>query len=195
MAVYPSVDSLNYLIELFNMRKREMFSRALLVLLVLALIALPVFAGNALEGKKAPDFTLKDISGKRVALKDMLAKGPVLIDFWATWCAPCKQAFPHLKVIHEKYKEQGFNLLAISIDNTRSVSKVRPFAKSQGWDFPVLLDTNSEVLKKYRGSSVPHTVLLDENGMVVKVWIGYHAGEEVEIDAEVQKLVDAVKGK
>ncbi len=163
--------------------------RALLILLVVALMAIPVFAGNALEGKAAPDFTLKDISGKRVGLKSVLEKGPVLLDFWATWCAPCKQAFPHLKAIHEKYNEQGFTLLAISVDNTRSASKVRPFAKSQGWDFPVLLDPNSEVLKKYRGSSVPHTVLLDQNGTVVKVWIGFHVGEEKEIEAEIKKLL------
>ncbi len=140
-------------------------------------------------GRKAPDFTLKDLKGQRVSLSALIAEGPVLLDFWATWCGPCKQAMPLLAEIYEKYSDDGFTLVAISVDNTRSLSKVRPYIRSQGFSFPVLLDTDGEVLKRYRGSNVPHTVLVASDGTIRKVWIGYHPGEEEEIEAEVELLV------
>ncbi len=164
--------------------------KGLLALLILTAFTAGSFAAG-IEGTAAADFTLKTVTGNRVTLQQYLDEGPVLLDFWATWCQPCKQAMPHLKAIHEDYKDQGFTLLAISVDNTRSVSKVRPYAASQGWDFPVLLDTDMEVLKRYRGNNVPHTVLVGEDGKVKKVWIGYHPGEEDEIRAAVVELVNA----
>lgn len=158
------------------------------VLLALLLVSVAGFAGD-LSGQKAPDFTLKGIDAKKHQLKEYLKDGPVMLDFWATWCVPCKQALPHLDAIYNEYKDQGFTLIAISTDNTRSVNKVKPYAKSQKWEFPVLLDTDNQVLKRYRGISVPHTVLINQEGKVAKVWIGYHPGEEKEIKAEVEKLL------
>ncbi len=156
--------------------------------ILISLSAVNLFAADT-EGTKAPDFTLKDLSGKTVKLSKALENGPVLIDFWATWCQPCKQALPHLDKIYIKYKDQGFQMYAISIDNSRSVSKIRPYVKSKKYQFGVLLDTDSQILKKYRGINVPHTVLIGTDGMIKKVWMGYHTGEEVEIEAEVAKLL------
>jgi peroxiredoxin len=155
--------------------------------LLVSLGAVNLFAADT-EGTKAPDFRLKDLSGKQVKLSEALKNGPILIDFWATWCQPCKQALPHLDKIYIKYKEQGFQMYAISIDNSRSVSKIRPYVKSKKYQFGVLLDTDSKVLKKYRGTTVPHTVLIGTDGMIKKIWMGYHAGEEIEVEAEVAKL-------
>ncbi|MBZ0263837.1 TlpA family protein disulfide reductase [bacterium] len=166
-----------------------MITRAAKLLLLLMLIAFPVYSQSNIEGTSAPSFTLENTDGKRVNLQDYLAKGPVLLDFWATWCAPCKQAMPHLNKLHESYNDKGFTVLAISVDNTRSVSKVKPFVKSQRYSFPVLLDTDQEVLKRYRGNNVPHTVLISTEGKIQKVWIGYHPGEEKEIEAEVLTLL------
>jgi peroxiredoxin len=157
---------------------------------LLLLLAAPLAAiAQGLEGQPAPDFALKTVDGKRATLSQYTAEGPVLLDFWATWCQPCKQALPHLKRIHEDYQEQGFTLLAISTDNTRSLSKVRPYARSQGWTFPVLLDTDQQVLRRYRGTNIPHTVLVGADGLVKDVWIGYHPGEEKEIRAAVRELL------
>lgn len=160
-------------------------------LLVLALIlAASSFASAQDEGWKAPEFKMKTVDGDDVRLSDLTDKGPVLLDFWATWCQPCKQALPHLNRIYNDYKDQGFTMLAVSIDNTRSVSRVRPYIRGQGFEFPVGLDTDSEVLRKYRGTNVPHTVLIDQEGQVRKVWIGYHAGEEKEIEQEIVALLN-----
>ncbi|MDP8208052.1 MAG: TlpA disulfide reductase family protein [Candidatus Electryonea clarkiae] len=147
------------------------------------------WAQGNLAGQKAPDFTLKSIDGEKAKLADFLEEGPVLLDFWATWCVPCKQALPHLAKIHESYKDQGFKLVSISTDNTRSVGKVRPYVKSQKWEFPVLLDTDNEVLKRYRANSVPMSVLISTEGLIIKTWIGYHPGEEKDIEKEVKKLL------
>ncbi len=162
----------------------------LVLLLSILLLSFSAFAEGSSKTTSAPDFTLKDINGKQVKLSQVLESGPVLLDFWATWCVPCKQALPHLAKIHETYKDKGFTLLAISTDNTRSVGKVRPYARSQKWEFPVLLDTDNELLKRYRGTSVPHTVLISQEGNIIKTWIGYHPGEEEEIESEIVKLLE-----
>ncbi|MBD3165571.1 redoxin domain-containing protein [bacterium] len=167
--------------------------RWLLLFALAILSATPIWA-QGIEGKTAPDFTLKDIDGDRISLADLTKDGPVLLDFWATWCVPCKQAMPKLAEIHEDFEGDGFQLVAISIDNTRSLNKVKPYVRSQGYKFPVLLDTDSQVLRKYRGTSVPHTVLVTQEGTIAKVWIGYHPGEEKEIRAEITALLEGGAG-
>lgn len=164
-------------------------------LLLLTLIVAASAMASDLEGKAAPEFTLKTAEGQQMSLKDALKKGPVLVDFWATWCQPCKQALPPLSKIYEDYKEQGYTMLAISVDNTRSVSKIRPYIRSKGFQFPVLLDTDSQVLRQYGGNNVPHTVLIAQDGTIRKIWIGYHPGEEKEIEAEVVALLKEAKGE
>jgi len=144
---------------------------------------------SGIEGTKAPNFTLKDLNGNKVMLSKVISDGPVLLDFWATWCNPCKQALPLLDEIQKKYKDKGFKMYAISIDNTRSLSKVKPYIKSKKYSFEVLYDTDSQVLQQYRGTNVPHTVLIGTDGQIKKVWIGYHPGEEVEIEAELKALL------
>lgn len=163
--------------------------------LLVFLLCSPVTAQTGLEGQPAPDFTLKNIEGERVSLAELIADGPVLLDFWATWCVPCKQAIPKFAEVYRKYRDKGFTLVAISTDNTRSVGKVRPYVRSRGWDFPCLLDTDNEVLKRYRGNSVPHAVLVSGEGKIVRVWIGYHPGEEEELEKEVAKLVADTGGE
>ena len=172
----------------------KLLNRVATLMLLLALFAMPTMASD-LEGKTAPSFRLKTADGKQMSLEDALKDGPVLIDFWATWCQPCKQALPPLSKIYETYKEQGYTMLAISVDNTRSVSKIRPYIRSKGFNFPVLLDTDSQVLRQYGGTNVPHTVLVGQDGMIRKVWIGYHPGEEKEIEEEVVALLNGAKGE
>ncbi|HEB85093.1 MAG TPA: TlpA family protein disulfide reductase [Bacteroidetes bacterium] len=168
------------------MRHLLRFPSGLLLTVVLA--ATVTAAG--LEGTKAPEFKLRTADGGSYSLSDALENGgPVLLDFWATWCVPCRRALPLMADLHEKYQDRGFTLLAISVDNTRSVGKVRPYIRSQKFDFPVLLDTDNEVLKRYRGTNVPHAVLIAPDGTVSKVWIGYHPGEEKQIEEAILRLL------
>ena len=159
------------------------------MLFAAALVAVSTVHAADLMGKEAPAFTLKTADGHETSLAEALKKGPVLVDFWATWCQPCKQALVPLSKIYDTYKDQGFTLLAISVDNTRSVSKIRPYIRSKGYDFPVLLDTDSEVLRQYGGTNIPHSVLIAPDGTIHKIWIGYQPGEEREVEKEVKALL------
>lgn len=139
---------------------------------------------------KALDFTLPDLENKDFNLYERLQKGPVLIDFWATWCKPCIQALPYVDDIHKKYAEQGLQTVAITIDNPRGKSKVKPFVKSQGYSFEVLYDISMEVRKMFGGQDIPYTVLINQSGEIVYRHLGYSPGDEKKLGEAVAKLFE-----
>lgn len=145
--------------------------------------------GKALQ--KAANFTLPDLNNKQVSLSDH--EGDVVfMSFWATWCAPCMVEMPHLQRIYDKYKDQGFVLLAISADDARSASRVKPLIKSKGFTFPVLLDKQTKVVNTWNpGKTLPYGVLLNEKHEVIKQKPGYTPGDEVALEAAIKAAVDA----
>jgi peroxiredoxin len=177
--------------------KRQLILSALLFALLIGLIfSFPVLAEE--EEKKlslAPTFSLKDLDGKRVALSDLLGKGPILIDFWATWCKPCIKELPHLNDLYEKYKDRGFLLVAISEDSPRSLSKVKSFIASKKYEFLVLLDDNNAVQRKFNFRALPYTVLLDEDGHVIHARMGYRPGDEKVLEEKLIPLIEAAEQK
>jgi len=140
------------------------------------------------------NFTLEDLDGDLFVLEENLGKGPILIDFWATWCTPCKHALPHLQELMEKYQDQGLTVLTISIDSPKSQSKLKPYVRSKKFTFPVLLDTSSEVLRQFNGNSVPFQVLLDKDGNIVETHTGYNPGDEKILEEKIVKLLSAGSG-
>ena len=145
-------------------------------------------ADGDLTGKAAPDFSLPLKSGKQWSLSD--AQGKVLIvDFWATWCKPCRESFPALEELYKKHKKQGFELLAINIDDTPD--DVDDFLKSTGVHFKIGFDPGGEKIagKKYPIPTMPTTYVIDKSGKVRHVHAGFHDGEPDELDAEVTKLL------
>lgn len=143
-------------------------------------------------GHKAPDFTLQDMDGKTVALADYLGKNPIMIDFWATWCNPCKVELPHLDDIYQKYQDQGLIFLAISEDSPRSASKVKPYVHSKKYAATIPLDPDGQVLRKFFGEdTLPYTVLIDREGKIVRTFTGYVPGQE----KDIEKLVEELLGK
>jgi len=141
-------------------------------------------------GNKAPDFTLRDVDGKTVKLSDYLGKNPILIDFWATWCNPCKVELPHLEAIYKKYKDQGLVFMAISEDSPRSVSKVKPYVRTKGFEAIIPLDPDGQVLRKFFGEDIlPYTILIDREGQIVRTFTGFVPGQEKDIEKLVEELV------
>ncbi len=134
----------------------------------------------ALAGKPAPDFTLNGMDGVAVSLKNQ--KGSVVIlDFWATWCGPCRQSLPGLNKLHKELTGQGLNLKTYAVDLEEPKDKVQPVAAKLCPDLHVLLDEKSEVSKKFGVSGIPQTVVIGKDGKVKKVFIG--SGNEAKIRA------------
>ena len=160
------------------------------ILILIFSIVLTAQENSTQEIKKAHNFILEDLDGEFVELNEITGEGPILLSFWATWCKPCIQEMKELNKIYEEYKSKGFNLIAISIDSEKSVSRVKPFIKSKNYNFPVLFDTNSEVARIYYALAVPYSVLLDENGGVVYSHMGYKKGDEKEIEKLIKSLIE-----
>jgi peroxiredoxin len=106
---------------------------------------------------EAPDFKLVNLDGKDVKLSELLTGGPVILDFWATWCKPCLKAFPGLQEILDKYEDRGLRVVTISVDGPKSRSRVGPLVRSKKYTFEVLLDTQGRIAQKYNAVALPRT--------------------------------------
>jgi thiol-disulfide isomerase/thioredoxin len=120
---------------------------------------------------------LPDLDGEEVELSSFLGRGPVILDFWATWCKPCLAAMPELHQLYEDLGPRGLQIVGINEDGPRNASKVKPFMRTHGYEFPVLLDLNREAQRRLQALALPTTMLLDADGVVVHNSFGYRPGE------------------
>ncbi len=156
--------------------------KSVLIIFSIAVFSVSIFSQDNSEGiRKGPDFTLEDLDGNDVELFKEVGDGPILLSFWATWCKPCLEELNEYKQIYNEYKDQGFKMYAISTDDENSVAKVKPLVKSKGYNFPVLLDTNSDAVRLYYAQSVPYSVILNKQGMIIYSHLGYMKGDEVKV--------------
>jgi cytochrome c biogenesis protein CcmG/thiol:disulfide interchange protein DsbE len=156
--------------------------KIILIIFSLAIFSIPLFSQDNSGGiRKGPDFTLEDMDGNLVELDKEVGEGPILLSFWATWCKPCIEELNEYKKLYNDYKDDGFKMFAISTDDENTVAKVKPLVKSKGYNFPVLLDTNSDAVRLYYAQSVPYSVILDKNGMIIYSHLGYMKGDEVKV--------------
>ena len=159
---------------------------SLVVLLSLGALAVP---GTATAASNYA-FELPDLEGQEVSLQELLERGPVLVNFWATWCKPCTLALPHLDALQRDFGEAGLTVVAISVDNARSISKVKPFIEGHGYTFTVLLDTNGQIRRRFKARATPYTILLDQDGDKVFAQIGYRRGDERKFRRHVLSIID-----
>ncbi|MFZ5724325.1 MAG: peroxiredoxin family protein [Pseudomonadota bacterium] len=158
---------------------------SLLAALLLAGAAVSATAADV-TGKPAPDFTLKATSGKNVRLAEKRGD-VVMINFWATWCGPCRQEMPHLEKLHGKYKDLGFTLLGVNVESdTTGMAK---FLKDVPVSFAILNDGANRVAKLYGVDGMPSTVIVDRNGTVRFVHRGYKPGYEQKYEQQIKQLV------
>ena len=137
-----------------------------------------------------PNINLKDVNGVTKNLYKFSNNGnPIIISFWATWCKPCKA---ELNTIAEEYDdwtdETGVKLIAVSIDDARSSTRVEPYINAQGWEYLVLLDPNGDLKRAMNVNNVPHTFLVDGNGKIVWDHNNYSPGDEEELYEELVKI-------
>ena len=145
---------------------------------------------GGLIGNPAPDFTVPRAAGKgKIALSN-LAGNVVVIDFWGTFCEPCKKSFPKLQDLSAKYGESGLRVVAISEDEPEDKDKIPEFVKTYGAKFAIGWDEDKSVARHYKPETMPSSFLVDRKGIVRFAHVGYHDGEEVSIEKELKGLLD-----
>lgn len=145
-------------------------------------------ARAALPAGSAPDFTLRTTAGANLRLQEQRGQ-VVMVNFWATWCGPCKIEMPHLNRLYSKYRASGFQLLGVNIDDDPRNAVAT--ATKLGVSFPVLLDGDKRVSKLYDLSTMPTTLIIDRDGKLRHLHRGYREGYELTYDQQVRDLLKA----
>lgn len=174
------------------MKKQRLVIRTIILLVLGVAVIYTLYANLTKDenqkvevGKKAPDFVLTDMNGDKHRLSEYEGKG-VLLNFWATWCKPCKREMPYMDSQYQKNKNDGIQVLAVNIGESDVV--VNEFIKRHDITFPVLNDKNQEVLTAYGVDPLPITFLIDKEGKIVKI----HKGEIINEDVVVE-MIEEIK--
>ena len=164
------------------MNKKTLFS-----LFFATLVASISFAQN----RTLPNIEVKKLNGSKFNITQIENEGsPIVISFWATWCKPCKKELNNIAEVYEDWQDEtNVKIIAISIDDSRSMSKVNPYVNASDWDYEVYLDTNSDLKRAMGVSTVPHTFLLNAKKEIVWQHKGYIDGDENQLYKEIKKLV------
>jgi peroxiredoxin len=135
----------------------------------------------------APDFDLQDLAGARVSLAGLRGRA-VFLNFWATWCAPCREEMPAMERLHRELGERGLAVMAVNV--RESADAVRAFVEELGLTFPVLLDPSGETVRRYHVQGLPTTALVDRQGILVGVALGIRAWDSRAARGALRELLD-----
>ena len=163
-----------------------MIKKLILSIFVISFFAVSSFSQN----RTLPSVKVKNLKGSLVNIQTIENDGnPIVISFWATWCKPCKKELNTIAEVYEDWQEEtGVKLVAISIDDSRSASKVKPYVNSSGWEYEIYLDPNRDLSRSLGVSTVPHTFLLDGKGNIVWEHRGYIEGDEEELLEQIEHI-------
>jgi peroxiredoxin len=166
-----------------NKNRNRNITRVIILSVLAAAIVFSIYTSLAKEkydvlkvGDYAPDFSLVDLDGEKHQLSEYIGQG-VFLNFWGTWCAPCKKEMPAMGRQYEVYKDQGVQILAVNI--AESDLKVRTFAEQYGMTFPTLIDTTKSVMQAYNVKPLPTTLLINPEGKIVKIITGEMSEDDI----------------
>ncbi len=146
--------------------------------------------GNVKVGEAAPDFSLPDLTSQAVTLSSFRRQKVLLLDFWATWCGPCKMAMPGLQTLQQEFKDRGFEI--ISVNQGEAADQVRSFIGRKKYSFHVVLDKDQAVGNKYGVRAIPTLVVVDKHGLIQWLHVGY-SEDTAELRQLVQRLIQEEK--
>jgi peroxiredoxin len=146
---------------------------------------------RGLIGNPAPDFEAKVVTGSKetISLKDLQGQ-VVLLDFWGTFCEPCKKSFPKLEELNRKYARKGLRVIGISEDEDDDKDKIPGFADTYGAKFSLAWDRDKAIARHYKPETMPSSFVIDKNGIVRFAHVGFHDGEEREVESEIRGLLE-----
>ena len=144
------------------------------------------------HSRNLPNVKVKTLQGDAFNISELDNDGsPIVISFWATWCKPCKKELNNIAEVYEDWQDEtGVKLVAVSIDDTRSMAKVAPYVNSTHWEYEVCLDPNSDLKRAMGVSTVPHTFLLNEKKEIVWQHRGYVEGDEEKLYEKIVELTE-----
>ena len=152
-----------------------------------ALLALVAGTASALDkGARSPELGAKDLTGKPVTLSTLAGK-VVIVDFWATWCAPCKEEMPVLERLYQKYRGRGLVIVGVSVDEEGG--NVAPFIKKMKVSFPIVHDQGHKIADRFKPPKMPSSYVIDRKGIVRYIHEGFHAKDAAALDAEINALL------
>jgi len=157
---------------------------------------LPLFLIAALsfgQEKNLPLVNLKDMKNKTQSLSKLVKGKVTLINFWATYCVPCRKEMKHLNRISKTYADQNVQVIGISIDDSRTVGRVKSMVKSQKLEYTILLDTEQKLYKNFNTSAMPFSLLINADGKILWEHTGYLPGDEAQMEIEIKKALTPPK--
>lgn len=165
-----------------------MLKKSTAVILFLSVFVLAHSAFS--QEKRLPGVILSDVDGNKVDISQLSADGKIIIlSFWATWCVPCKKELTNIMDVYEDWqKNYNVELIAVSIDDSRNVTKVKPMVEGSDWPYRVLLDPNQDLKRALSFQNVPYTVVTDKTGNISYIHNGYVEGDEFELEEHLKVL-------
>jgi len=141
-------------------------------------------------GKTLPNVVVKRLNGETVNIQEYGQNGKItVLSFWATWCSPCKRELDAIAEIYPEWQDKyDLELVAITIDNARAISKVKPILEQKGWPFEVLSDANQELQQALNFQAIPQTFVIDKSGEIVYEHSGYQPGDEYALEEVIEGL-------
>jgi len=163
----------------------------LLAILLLTIISFLYSEGLEVEKeyRALPIVKIKSLKGKKISTKKILKEKYTIMSFWATWCVPCLKEMKELDILHHKYKDENFQVVGISVDDSKTIKKIKTTLKSKKISYPVYLDTEQKFFGKFNTEALPFSILVSPDGEILWEHSGYIPGDEKEMEAVIVNVL------
>jgi len=167
----------------------------LLAILLLTIISFLYSEGLEVEKeyRALPIVKIKSLKGKKISTKKILKEKYTIMSFWATWCVPCLKEMKELDILHHKYKDENFQVVGISVDDSKTIKKIKTTLKSKKISYPVYLDTEQKFFGKFNTEALPFSILVSPDGEILWEHSGYIPGDEKELEAVIVNVLGMSK--